>query len=108
MRSGNEYRFVKRSDFEAWVQLNKANMYMQPDYSRSKIKVMGLLPNGVKYVFEAYGMALHADGRIFFGRGDEWNVVRVPLGTVGYSFFGPGARDGKTWDCGIEWLGLLL
>jgi len=96
----SEQKFVSRENFEIWVELQNAKVWVTPDWRSSKISVTGNFSNGVEWTLNATGILARTDGTgaKYFARGDEYNQVRV-FGYQGsvFNFKGSGARSSETY-----------
>lgn len=93
-RSGYDVFVVSRKNFEAWLDLLNLQHTFLPDYCSSKIKLFGKFATGASFTFEAHALAVYSLKQIFYGRGEEWNAVKVSM--KHFHFTGEGARSEAT------------
>lgn len=93
-RSGYDVFVVSRKNFEAWLTLLNLQHTFLPDYCSSKIKLFGKFATGASFTFEAHALKVISMKQIYFGRGDEWNAVKVSM--KHFHFTGEGARSEAT------------
>ena len=93
-RSGYDVFVVSRKNFEAWLTLLNLRHTFLPDYCSSKIKLFGKFATGASFTFEAHALKVISMKQIYFGRGDEWNAVKVSM--KHFHFTGEGARSEAT------------
>lgn len=93
-RSGYEFLFVSRKNFEAWLALLNPEHTFLPDVFSARIKLFGKLSTGASYSFEAYAMQVYSLDKVFYGRNDKWNCVRVSM--KDFHFTGENARSEAT------------
>lgn len=90
---------VAKADFEAFLEVVKAEYTHEPTYRDSRYTGHFTLSTGVSVRFELTTLDVRPDGRKFYGRREAWTHVRLDHWIwENISMTGPGSRSDASRD----------
>ena len=108
-------KYADRQDLLDWIELLDGNMWREPTWTSSKIRITAPLNDSLEVTFDLTAI-LSAPFRHSYGREDGyyppvdgWNSVKkATQDRPSFHLKGKGSRDSKNWAICQEYLDLLF